>query len=65
MYVDNGLEGDELTEFETLLLENPALAREVEEMRRVEDALRLIGEDVLREPIPDQLLQVLRAGAAD
>jgi anti-sigma factor RsiW len=61
-YLDKGLRGRELTEFEALLLENPAIAREVEDMRRVEEALKLMGEDVLHEPIPPMLLEALRGG---
>lgn len=59
-YLDNGLEGEALTEFEALLLENPGLAREVEEMQRVEQALKLIGQDVLDEPVPGYLLDAVR-----
>jgi anti-sigma factor RsiW len=59
-YLDGGLEGEELTEFERLLRENKGLAREVENMRWIENQLKCLAGDVLDEPIPESLLNTLR-----
>jgi anti-sigma factor RsiW len=59
-YLDGALEGEDLQEFKRLLLLNGNLAREVEEMLRVEGQLKLLGEDVLNEPVPPALLNALQ-----
>ena len=61
LYLDNSLSGDELIEFDALLLEKPELAREVEEMQRVEQGLKLMGQEILQEPVPEALLKALRS----
>jgi anti-sigma factor RsiW len=59
-YLDGALEGDDLQYFKRLLLQDENLAREVEEMLRVEGQLKLLGADILDEPIPAELLDVLQ-----
>ncbi len=61
-YIDGSLEGANLEEFEQLLKNNGALAREVESMRGVEQQLKLLGAEVLEEPIPEALLAAVRRG---
>jgi anti-sigma factor RsiW len=56
-YLDGKLQGGELEEFESLLRENKAIAREVDEMRQIENQLREIGAAILSEPIPEALLK--------
>jgi anti-sigma factor RsiW len=56
-YLDGKLQGAELEEFQSLLKENEAIAREVDEMRQIEHQLREIGAALLLEPIPEALLR--------
>jgi anti-sigma factor RsiW len=58
-YLDGELSGEELVEFETLLLNNEALSREIAEMRRIDQQLTGLGADILAEPIPEALLEAL------
>ena len=58
-YLDGELTGEDLEEFETLLRNNEALAREVAEMRRLDHELGEIGAEILSEPVPDNLLELL------
>jgi len=58
-YLDGELEGKDLEEFESLLKSNPALAREVQEMRAIELRLMEMGADILSEPVPDAMLEAL------
>jgi anti-sigma factor RsiW len=55
-YLDGRLSGEELSEFEKLLENNKALAREVQEIRNIELQLMKMGSDILSEPVPDALL---------
>ncbi|MFZ1108245.1 MAG: hypothetical protein WAN43_07865 [Rhodomicrobium sp.] len=55
-YLDGQLSGEELAEFETLLQNDKALAREVQDMRNIELQLMKIGADILSEPVPETLL---------
>ncbi len=61
-FIDDRLEGAELEEFQQLLNDNETLAREVKSMRGVEEQLKLLGAEVLDEPIPEALLEAVRRG---
>jgi anti-sigma factor RsiW len=56
-YLDGELEGKDLEEFESLLKSNPALGREVQEMRAIELRLMEMDADILSEPVPDAMLE--------
>ncbi len=58
-YLDGQLMGKDLEQFEALLRENESLAREVQEMRKIELKLMEMGADILSEPVPDALLEAL------
>jgi anti-sigma factor RsiW len=58
-YLDGELEGKDVEEFESLLKSDPALAREVQEMRAIELRLMEMGADILSEPVPDAMLEAL------
>ena len=58
-YLDGELEGTELEEFEALLKSDPALAREVQDMRNIELRLMEMGSDILSEPLPEAMLEAL------
>jgi anti-sigma factor RsiW len=58
-YLDGELKGKDLEEFESLLKSDPALAREVQEMRVIELRLMEMGADILSEPVPELMLEAL------
>ncbi len=58
-YLDGELEGKDLEEFESLLRANPALAREVQDMRNIELRLMEMGADILSEPLPEAMLEAI------
>ncbi len=58
-YLDGELEGKDVEEFESLLKSDPALAREVQEMRAIELRLMEMGADILSEPVPHAMLEAL------
>jgi anti-sigma factor RsiW len=58
-YLDGELEDKDLEEFESLLKGNPALSREVQDMRAIELRLMEMGADILSEPLPDAMLEAL------
>jgi anti-sigma factor RsiW len=58
-YLDGELKGKDLEEFESLLKSDPALAREVQEMRAIELRLMEMGADILSEPVPEAMLEAL------
>jgi hypothetical protein len=58
-YLDGQLMGQDLKEFEALLKTDACLAREVQEMRKIELQLMEMGADILSEPVPDALLEAL------
>ena len=62
-YLDKQLKGAALEEFEALLRENKAFAREIGKMQQIENQLSKIGEDILSEPIPEVLLEALGPNA--
>ena len=58
-YIDGLLEPRRNAEIEGLLASDPQKAEIVRAMRRQNEALRLLGDDVLDEPIPDRLRAVV------
>jgi anti-sigma factor RsiW len=58
-YLDGELRGKELEEFEALLRDDQALAREIAEIRQIELQLAMMGADILEEPIPQAILDAL------
>ncbi len=58
-YLDGELMGKELEDFETRLQKDPALAREVQEMRNIESQLMELGADILSEPVPEAMIEAL------
>ncbi len=56
-YLDGELQGEALEEFERLLKNNAALAREVQDMRNIELRLMEMGADILSEPVPEAMLE--------
>ena len=58
-YLDGELTGEDLVEFEMLLLADASLSREIAEMRRIDRQLTGLGTDILAEPIPEALLEPL------
>jgi anti-sigma factor RsiW len=60
-YIDGLLHGRDLATVAGYLLEHPEVASEVETLRRQNEALKQIGEEVLDEPIPERLRAVLRS----
>lgn len=59
-YIDGSLEGPALERLQAMLDANAALAREVEELKRMDDALKSLGAEIMDEPIPGKLLDTLR-----
>jgi|SRR5258706_10696298 hypothetical protein len=58
-YIDGELHGIELEELETLLRRNESLVHQIGEMRLIERQLGRIGTDILSEPIPEEMLEIL------
>jgi anti-sigma factor RsiW len=58
-YVDGRLSEQERAEFAAYLLTHPEIAAEVNLLRRQNEALKGIGHEVLDEPVPDRLRDVL------
>jgi anti-sigma factor RsiW len=59
-YADGGLSGRRRAEIEAWLLAEPQKALEIERLRRLNDALKGLGEEILEEPVPDRLRDVVR-----
>lgn len=59
-YVDGGLSEARRAEIADWLLENPKKAAEVERLRQLNEALRGLGAEILDEPVPDRLRDVVR-----
>jgi len=59
-YVDGGLSEERRAEVAAWLLENPKKAAEVERLRQLTDALRGLGAEILDEPVPERLREVVR-----
>lgn len=59
-YVDGRLGEQRRAEIAAWLRDNPRRAAEIERLRALNEALRGIGSEVLSEPVPDRLREVLR-----
>jgi anti-sigma factor RsiW len=62
-YIDGRLGGPDLMAMAAYLRAHPEVASEVETLRRQNEALKRIGQEVLDEPIPERLRGVLRPSA--
>lgn len=62
-YLSGRLSEEERVRLERLMAEDPEVRRRVESLKAQEDALRLLGADILDEPLPGRLLDAL--GLAD
>ena len=58
-YVDGAVAPERRAEISKVLAEDRRLAEKVAAMRRQNEILRSIGADVLHEPVPERLLDVL------
>jgi hypothetical protein len=58
-YLHGELQDTELAAFEALLSKNADCRRELNAIRRTEQALQQIGAEILLEPVPQFLLDVL------
>lgn len=59
-YLDGELSGDAFEKLEKRIAEDAELAAEVEELRQLDVLLRGLGADIMNEPVPEQLLSVVR-----
>jgi hypothetical protein len=64
-YLSGELQGSELAAFEALLSKNAGCRRELNAIRRTEQALEQIGAEILLEPVPQFLLDVLSGTASE
>ncbi len=64
-YLHGELQGSELTAFEALLSKNAGCCRELAAIRRTEQALEQIGAEILLEPVPQFLLDILSGAASE
>jgi anti-sigma factor RsiW len=59
-YADGRLSGRRRGEIEAWLRAHPQKASEIERLRRLDDALKGLGEEILEEPVPERLRDVVR-----
>jgi len=59
-YIENRLDSSRRDEVEQRLAADPQLAEEVRRLRRQADKLRDIGRTMLDEPIPDEMLDLIK-----
>ena len=59
-YVDDRLNERDRATVAAYLLAHPRVAAEVEAIRRQSEALRALGQEILDEPVPERLREVLR-----
>ena len=59
-YIDGRLNERDRAAVAAYLLAHPRAAAEVEAVRRQSEALRALGQEILDEPVPEQLRQLLR-----
>lgn len=63
-FVDGRLNGARRAEIEAWLADNPDRAAEVERQRQLNEALRSLGAEILDEPVPERLREVLRGSSS-
>ena len=63
-YIDDRMSDRERAEFAAILLSDRESARYADELRRHNETLKLVGIEVLDEPIPEHLLSILEGGAS-
>lgn len=61
-YLDGGLNEERRAEVEAWLLENPERTTEFERLKELNEALRRLGADILDEPVPERLRDIVRKG---
>ncbi len=59
-YIDGRLGARDLAAMAAYLFAHPKAASEIEALRRHNEALKQIGQEILDEPIPERLRSVLR-----
>jgi anti-sigma factor RsiW len=59
-YVDGRLDGRDRADVAAYLLTHPSMALEVEALRQQNEALKVIGQEILDEPVPARLREVLQ-----
>jgi anti-sigma factor RsiW len=59
-YVDGRLDGPDRAAVAAYLLTHPGMAVEVEALRQQNEALKVIGQEILEEPVPARLRDVLQ-----
>lgn len=59
-YLDGSLTGEPLERFNALLAGNDELAREIEALKCVDSSLKNLGADIISEPVPENLLKIVR-----
>lgn len=65
-YIDDRLGKRDRANVAAYLLAHPEIGAEVEQLRRQNEALKAVGQEILEEPVPDRLLSALRpAGVPD
>lgn len=64
-YIDGRLESERTTQIEALLMRDPKVAEMVRAMRFQNDALRCLGADILKEPVPERLRAVIEGRKAE
>jgi anti-sigma factor RsiW len=62
-YIDGRLGGRDLMAVAAYLRAHPEVASEVENLRRQNEALKRIGQEVLDEPVPERLRALVRGSA--
>jgi anti-sigma factor RsiW len=63
-YIDGRLKGDALAKMKKMLASDPSLAQEIAELRRVSESLKLLGAEILDEPVPAALIATLRGASS-
>jgi anti-sigma factor RsiW len=63
-FIDDRLDRGARSSFIAKLLACPEVGAEVEAMRRQQEALREIGQEILDEPVPPRLRVILRRASA-
>lgn len=61
LYIDGLLNELETAEVAAYLLENPEKSREVARIREQNEALKAMGKEILEEPIPENLLNIINS----